>query len=532
MPQEDVQSTEYPFSKKQIVWGLVAVFSVYATVAFSVQTLMIARPKITADLDGLPLYAWSVSIASLVMALGTVIFSKFSDMYGRRLMLMISLIASLTGTVLSAISPNFIFFIVAGAIGVMGVGAMTPLVFAVVSDLFPPSKRGKWVGLLNIPVGFFTLIGPSLGGLLVDTLNWRYIYWMTIPLLLFCLFTVPIGVPPPLNRDSGRKIDIQGCILVALASSTTIIGFSFAGTKYPWLSTHIIGLLGFSLIIWIIFLWVESNAKEPILDPIILRNRTFSTIALATFLSSFGSMGMMMYFPMFLQGVQDISTFHSGMVTTPYGVLAAFMGVPAGYFITRFGRFKWMYVAGYGFLTMSMYMLIFFNAGTPIGWSLVVAVLGGLGYGVMPTINTIVIQNAVPQRLMGAAMGALFFFISIGMAISPAILGSTMNVSYAKALSQSIPEGLSEIADEKTLAALDDPQVLLSVSALEDLRKTFMDYGENGPQLFRQTVESIRYSLKTGLSNIFLIGAIMTLLAFLIICTIPGNSVGSEVNSR
>ena len=171
MSQEAIQSTENQFSKNQITWGLTAIFAVYATVSFSMQTLGIAKPKITADLNGMSLYAWSVSIPSLVMALGTVIFSKFSDMYGRRLMLMISLIACLAGTVLSAISPNFIFLIVAGAIGAMGMGAMMLLVFAVVGNLFPPSERGKWVGLLNIPLGIFTLIGPSPGGLIVDTLN-------------------------------------------------------------------------------------------------------------------------------------------------------------------------------------------------------------------------------------------------------------------------------------------------------------------------------------------------------------------------
>lgn len=520
--QNELRSTESQFTKNQIVWGLIAIFAVYSSVAFSMHTLGNAKPKITADLNGLSLYAWSVSIPSLVMALGTVIFSKFSDMYGRRIMIMISLAASLTGNVLCAISPNFILLIVASTIGAMGMGAMMPLVFAVVGDLFPPLKRGKWVGLLNIPIGFFTIIGPPLGGLIVDTLHWRYIYWFSVPLIIFCLFTVPIGVPPLMNRVPGRKIDVKGCILAALASSATIIGFSFAGTRYPWLSIPIIGLLAFSLLSWIVFVRIETTADEPILDPIVLRNRTFSTIAIATFISSFGTMGIMMYFPMFLQGVQDLSTFKSGIVTIPYGALALFMGVPAGYLISRFGRFKWMYVTGYALLTLSMFLLVFLKAGTPIGWSLAAALLGGLGGGAIPTINTIVVQNAVPQRLMGAAMGALFFSLSIGTAISPAILGSTMNVSYANALNNSIPEGLSNIVDERALADLDDPQVLLSGSAMENLEKAFMKNGENGRQLFNQTVESTRYSLEAGLSNIFLIGSIMVLLAFLIICTIPG----------
>ncbi len=528
MPQKEVLQDNHQYSRNQIIWGIVAVFSAYATVAFSMQTLGIAKPKITADLNGLSLYSWSVSIPSLIMALGTIIFSKFSDMYGRRIMLMISLIASMAGTVLSAISPNFIFLIVAGAIGALGMGAIMPLVFAVIGDLFPPSERGKWIGLLNIPLGIFTLTGPSLGGFVLDKLHWRYIYWMAVPLIIFCLIAVPIGVPRLRDRVAGRKIDIFGCILVALASSTTIIGFSFAGTKYPWLSIQIIGLLGFALLSWILFLLVEAKADEPLLDPSLLHNRTFSTLAIATFLSSFGTMGMMMYFPMFLQGIQDISTFYSGMISTPYGVLTAFMGVPAGYLISKTGRFKWMYIFGYGFLTMSIFMLVFFNAGTPVFMSLVVSFLGGLGYGILPTINTIVVQNAVPQRMMGAAMGAIFFFLTLGTAISPAILGTTMNVTYANALSESIPDGLGEVIDRETIASLNDPQVLLSVPAMEQLKKTFIDKGENGEQLFKKTVDSIRYSLETGISDIFLLGAIMTLLAFLLICTIPGKYKTSE----
>ena len=527
MSQEAAVPAEYQFSKKQLLWGLVAIFAVYGTMAFSVQTMTIARPKIAADLDGLPLYAWSVSVPSLIMALVTIIFGKFSDMYGRRVMLMIALSASFVGTILSALSPSFVFLIVASAIAALGAGAMMPLVFAVVGDLFPPAQRSKWVGLLNIPLGAFTLIGPSLGGYVVDALNWRYLYWMAIPLLVVCLLTVPVGVPSLVNPGEKRKIDVKGCVLVALAGSTTILGFSFAD-KHPWMSFHVLGLLLISLAVWIIFLRVESVSTEPVLDLIVLRNSSFSRVALATFFSSFGTMGMMMYFPMFLQGVQDISTFHSGFITTPYGVLTAFMGVPVGYIIARSGRFKWMYVSGYGILAVSMFVLILFHAGTSIVWSVAIAVLAGLGYGVIPTINTIVVQNAVPKRLMGAAMGAIFFFLMMGSAISPAILGSTMNVSYSKALSASLPESVRAIADEKMMAILDDPQVLLSKRSLEELRNAIQVRDSNGPQLFKQTVESIRHSLETALRSIFWIGAIMMLLSFLIICTIPRKPANSE----
>ncbi len=527
MPQEDTAPAEYQYSKKQIMWGMTAIFSVYATVAFIMHIMGIAKPKIAADLDGLSLYAWSVSIPSLVMAIGTVIFSKFSDMYGRRIMLIISLLATLAGTVVGGLSPNFIIMIIATTIGALGTGAMMPLVFAVIGDLFPPAKRGKWIGLMNVPQGFFVLIGPTLGGFIVDALNWRYLYWVTIPLIVFCLVTVPVGVPL-LKRIEGRKIDIMGCIWVIIASSATIIGFSFAGTKYPWFSAPITGLLAISVISWIIFFKVETRAAEPVLDPLVLGNRSFATLALATFFSSFGSMGIMMYFPMFLQGVQGISTMNSGIVSTPYGVLTAFMGVPAGFLISKYSRFKWMYVTGYGLLFLSMFALVFFTAKTSISWSVAVAVVGGLGYGVIPTVNTIVVQNAVPQRLMGAAMGAIFFFLSIGSAIAPAILGSTMNVSYTKNLSESLPEEIREQAGEKIMMLLDDPQILLSEPALNNLKNSFIEQGKNGEELFEKTVYSIRYSLEKSLSNIFLIGASMALLAFFIICTVPGKFNGPD----
>lgn len=525
MTQEAVQPA---YSRKQVLWGLVAIFAVYGAVAYSVQTMTIARPKIAADLDGLSLYAWSVSIPALVMALVTVIFGKLSDMYGRRVILMIALSASLAGTILSALSPTFVFLIVASAIAAVGAGAMMPLVFAVVGDLFPPTERAKWVGLLNIPLGVFTLTGPALGGFIVDSFNWRYLYWLAVPLLVLCLVTVPLGVPSLARRDASRKIDIQGCIWMALAASSSILAFSYAGTTFPWLSTPILGLLLLSAVCWVIFLRVETRTAEPVLDPGVLRNRSFGTVALATFVSSFGTMGMMMYFPMFLQGVQGISTLQSGFITTPYGVLTAFMGVPAGYAIARTGRFKWMFVAGYGLLVASMFALILLGAGTPVGWSVAVAVVAGLGYGVIPTINTVVVQNAVPMRLMGVAMGAIFFFLNIGSAISPAILGSTMNAAYARALEQSLPLELKATADTRVLEAIDDPQVLLSAPALEELRRTLDGKTSGGEPLFDRTLAAVRHSLETGLRAVFWIGAVTTLLAFLIIATIPEKTRGGE----
>jgi MFS family permease len=520
--------TEYGFTRKQITLGLVAIFTVYGTMAYFIQTMNIARPKIAADLNGMSLYSLAVSIPSLVGAFVTLVFGKLSDMYGRRIMLIIAVTCCLIGTILGALSPNYIFLIVASAISALGTGSMVPLTFAVVGDLFPPEKRGKWIGLLRIPTGIFSLIGPTLGGWLVDNLSWRYIYWFASPFLVACLILVPLGIPSAVNPEAKRKVDVLGCVLVAIASSTLIIGFSFAGDKYPWASPHIIGLLLTSLLFWILFLHTENGAKEPILDPLVLRNRSFLTIAIATVLSFFSNMGILMYFPMFLQGVQSISTTISGQIITPFSVLLSFIGVPVGFLLSRGGKFKWMYVLGFGILTADMFAMTLLKEQTPMYWSVVAATVAGLGLGAVPTINTMVVQNAVPKRLLGASMGALFFSILMGVAIAPALLGSAMNASYEKALNGSLPQGLYEIADLETMILLRNPRVLLSQSAMDELKAEFDRGGSRMQALFPETVRAIRYSLHIGLRSVFWLGAVTMLLAFLIICTIPAKTASGE----
>jgi MFS family permease len=183
-----------------------------------------------------------------------------------------------------------------------------------------------------------------------------------------------------------------------------------------------------------------------------------------------------------------------------------------------------MYILGFGILTLAMVGLVFFAEQTPIAWSVVVATVAGIGLGAIPTINTMVVQNAVPKRLMGVAMGAMFFSILMGVAISPALLGSAMNASYAKTLRASLPDSLNAEADPATMSSLGNPRVLLSKEALNALEKGFSERGDEGKALFPQTVKAIRGSMEAGLRSVFWIGAVTMLLAFLIICTIPESS--------
>jgi MFS family permease len=239
-----------------------------------------------------------------------------------------------------------------------------------------------------------------------------------------------------------------------------------------------------------------------------------------------------MYYPIFLQGVQGISVMRSGQILTPYSLLMAFIGVPTGFVLARTKRYKWMYVSGYGLLTVVMIGVIFFSAETPIIWGVVAATLAGLGLGTIPTVNTLAVQWAVPKRLLGASMGAIFFSITMGMAISPAILGSVNNVAYAKTLERQLPDRLHSFADKATMIALGDPKALLSPSKMKVLEETLNKTGPDGKKLFHQTVEAIRASMEAGLKSVFLLGAVTTLIAFLLILTVPEVSMDAVVEDK
>jgi MFS family permease len=523
-------SVESQNPRKKVILGLVTVFAVYGTMSYFIQTINIARPRMAADLDGMSLYSWLISIPGLAAAFVTLIFGKFSDMYGRRMMLILSLAFFLAGSILSALSPTFVFLIGANSLARVGSSAVMMLSYSVLGDMFPPVERSKWIGMLNIPAGIFALFGPTLGGWFVDNLSWRYLYWMAAPLLAACLVLVPVGVPAPVKKLA-RKIDLLGCLLVAVASSATILGLSFAGDKYAWASPQVTGLLGVALVFWVFFFWAEARAEEPVLDPEVLKNRTFITVAVATLLSIFGQVVMLVYFPVFLQGVQSISAMRSGQILTPFSVLMAFVGVPAGFLLARTKRYKWMYILGFGILTANMFGVIFFGKDTPAVWSVMAATLGGLGLGAIPTVNTLVVQTAVPKRLLGVVMGTIFFSISMGGALSPALLGSAMNAAYARKLAVSLPEGLKQVADEATMATLGNSRVLLSPPAMASLEQRFNNRGSEGQALFKETVEAIRTSMEAGLRSVFFIAAIAMLLSFVLICTVPEIPLKQEMTS-
>lgn len=417
--------TQASATNRKVAIGLWAVFIAYFVSYFFMNGVNIAQPKMVEEFNGMALFSWLIALPALGSAVATLLFGKLSDMYGRRSILLISLGLFLVGAILSVLSTTMTLAIVARVVLALGQGAIAPMCFSVIGDLFEPAARAKWSGMLNLPAGIAATIAPSLGGIITDSsTGWRGLFWVCVPVVLIAGGLVAAGVPGRQQKVE-QKVDFLGILVMVVASATLIFGFSWVGV--PGKVGLGVGLIIVSIVAWAGFIMVEKKAEAPILDPQVLFNRTFITAAGSGFISFFGLLGVMIYSPVFAQNVMGVSPTVSGSMLTPFSMLFAFMGIPAGFVLAKTKKYKWMYIAGYAIMTVDMFVMWSFSKNTPAWLFVVVTALFGFANGVMPTVNTLVAQFAVPKRLLGVAIGAIFFFVMMGMAIAPAILGLAQN---------------------------------------------------------------------------------------------------------
>lgn len=408
-------------AKRKAAIGLWAVFITQFVSFLFIHARNIAMPGIIAELDGMALFSWLIALPALTGAASTLLFGKLSDIYGRRAILLLSIGIFLLGLGISSSATTMAFLVLAATLMSIGHFPIIPLCFTAIGDLFLAAERAKWTGLLSLPSGMAALTGPVLGGLVAESVaGWRGLYWGTIPLMLIAGGLLVAGLPenaPPLKPE----IDVWGTLVMVVATTTLFMGFSWLGAPDK-LPMGLI-LLVISSAAWIGFLRIERQVEAPILDPHIFTNRTFMTAAGAVFLSCFGMLGITAYSPIFVQTVMKIDPAISGSMLTPYTTIVAFLGIPVGFFLARTKKYKGMYIFGYATATVALFGLWPITAAAPRGWYVLVTSVAGFGVGAIGTLTTLVAQFAVPRRLLGVAVGAIFFFQMIGLVVASSILG-------------------------------------------------------------------------------------------------------------
>ncbi|MFC5143950.1 MDR family MFS transporter [Streptomyces aureoversilis] len=420
-----------------------------------------ALPTIVSDLGGLEHLSWVVTAYMLASTAATPLWGKLGDQYGRKKLFQTAIVIFLLGSVLCGIAQNMGELIAFRAVQGLGGGGLMVLSMAIVGDLVPPRDRGRYQGLFGAVFGGTSVLGPLLGGLFVDHLSWRWVFYINVPIGIVALFTIAAVLHIPARRTPHR-IDYLGTFLIAAVATCLVLMTSLGGTTYPWSSWQIIGLGVLGVALLVPFVLVERRAAEPVLPLKLFRIRTFTLCSVIGFVVGFAMFGSMTYLPTFLQVVQGVSPTMSGVHMLPMvaGLLIASTG--SGQIVSRTGHYKVFPIAGTAVMTVGLLLLHQLDPGSSTGEMSAYFFVFGFGLGLVMQVLVLVVQNAVAYRDLGVATSGATFFRSIGASFGVSIFGTIfankLGPRIADALAgASLPAGVSADklqADPRAVSAL------------------------------------------------------------------------------
>jgi EmrB/QacA subfamily drug resistance transporter len=315
----------------------------------------------------------------------------------------------------------------------LGGGALFPISLAVIGDLFSPRERGRYQGLFGAVFGVAMLVGPAIGGFLTDVISWHWVFFVNLPIGLVAMVVIWRLLPPIRHPERVISIDYLGAAVFTAAIVPLMLGLTNKQGA-EWTDPAVGGLIGLGLALAAVFVLIESRAKDPIIHLELFRNRTFTVSVLATGLMSFGFFGGIIFLPRWFQFVLGSSATESGYQMLPMLVGLIGSSIASGQIVSRTGRYKWLMASALVVAGIGLLLLTGLRAETPVTTVWLWMGIMGIGIGPSMAVFTIVVQNAVPFRVMGVATSALTFFRQIGGSIGLAIAGTVFGTALTAEL--------------------------------------------------------------------------------------------------
>ncbi|HUR68124.1 MAG TPA: MDR family MFS transporter [Candidatus Thermoplasmatota archaeon] len=474
---------------------------------------------ITQDIGGFERFSWLFSAYMLASTIVIPIAGKLSDIYGRRPIYLAGMGVFLLGSILCGTATSMDQLIAYRAVQGLGGGAIFPVALATIADLFPPSERGKIGGVFGATFGLASVIGPFIGGGIVDYLHigsiesWRWVFYVNVPVGITAMTFVALFFPRLSNRTK-VYIDYAGVALLTLTLLAGLMVFVLVQEGYAWIDPAPLGLAALSLVALVGFILVEQRAKDPVLPLALFKNRVFTTSILAGIFGGAAMFTVIVFMPTYLQGVLGYSPTRSGTSLIPLSLAMVTGAGASGALTKKFGYKIWMLL---GFvLAMGGYLLLWWlsTMGTdaPVWMALAFLVVVGAGIGFTLQTFIIAVQNAVEKRVVGVATSSFTLFRSIGVTIGVTVLGLVLNARFASAARRNIdPTWLAQL-EARSGGIANIPNVLRSPEAMS---------GISAAPGGAAAIEAIKASFAEAIGVIFLAAAGIGLVALLLTTLIP-----------
>src|SRR5579883_3252614 len=439
-----------------------------------------AEPRIIAQLSGFNRYPWVSTGYLLSSTIAVPIFAKLSDIYGRKWFFLLGAASFVLTSALCGASGDLPLpfdgmnqLILFRSLQGLGGGMMMGLAFTIIGDIFSPVERGRYQGFFAATYGLSSIFGPTLGGWLTDSISWRSVFYVNLPVGIVAIAAIFLYFPYWRPQDVHRRIDWAGVVTL------------------------------------IAFLYAETKAIEPMIPLSLFRDPVINLSSLAVFLLGMGMFTLIIYLPLFLQGVMGVSATKSGNLLTPLLIASVFGSITTGQLNLRLRTYKPQAVIGSILIAIGTILFARMDANVPYFVVVRNMVISGVGMGLLMPVYTVAVQNVAPRKYMGAATASTTFFRQIGSTLGVAIFGSVLLTNYHRDFGQRVPPGIPAEAMEPFY----NPMRLSQFQS--QLEAAFAKI-PNGAALLQSLYSNVRMALAHGLQLIFLTSAVVMTFAVIL----------------
>jgi EmrB/QacA subfamily drug resistance transporter len=496
--KSDVHSEKQKKTNRPFV--LAAVMLAMFMAAIEATIVSTAMPAIAADLGNFSLYSWVFSSYLLMNAVTVLIYGKLADLFGRKPVLIVGIVIFMSGSILCGFATSMEMLIIFRFIQGFGAGAVMPIASTIVGDLYTKEERPKIQGYLSSVWGISAILGPAIGGLLVQFVNWKYVFWLNVPLGIVAIGMLSFYLHEGIEKKK-HHIDYLGAALLFVGVSALMIVLVEGGVGWEWTSVPIVSLLCLSFVVIALFYWQERRAQEPMMPFAIWSERSILVANLASLTTGVMLIGISSFLPAFVQGVMERSPIIAGFTLTTMSIGWPIASTIAGRMLLKIGFRTTSIIGGIGLILGSIIFIMMTPESGPL-WAAFASFLIGIGMGFTTTSFIVSIQSTVEWKQRGIATAANMFMRTLGSTIGAALLGGILNSRLLTYLEE---KGINEAID------VDSTNILLN----EEQRN--------------QLSESVRTVLQDGLTislhSVYWIVLVFAIITFILVLFLPKHEV-------
>lgn len=487
-----------PYRQKLVL--MVGLFIALFLVSLSQTVVATAAQNIVIDLGDFHLFPWLFAGFSLSAAVGVPVIGKMCDRYSRRKVILVSvgffLITSAAACLAQTMSQLVTFRVLQG-LGNAGVYAS---IWIIAAALWRPEDRTKWFGLLTAAFTLSGLAGPVLGGAISDSLGWRWIFLLHIPVGSLAFLSLAISFPRIEDSRPESGFDWAGATAFCVFSGSALSALALSTQYLAWTHPAILILMAFAVVGLIAFLVIERSAKDPLIPLMLFRSRLFSGAMAASITLTSSFMVVTVFIPLYVQGVKGLSATVAAFPLMSMAVGVAFGVNLAGPILSRTKQPGALASSGLAISAGVLFFLVTLGPETSLIAACVATTIMGIGLSIAFMPLTVSVQNAMPSAVLGVVTSNLQFSRMFGMAAGSAILGALLTSQITASLSTELSGRLVTLAD---------PEVLVSLDRLTEIRATFAADPTLGEGAYSAALKIARESLSNGLSKVFTVAGLV-----------------------